>query len=179
MIDGLGSYIYTFCRTDSLMTGVLLAWLVKQDGFLKLAQKFSYLLIIVFSVLLLIIAYLTFLVTQAGDVINHIVFALFFALFILLAMIYQGVPQTGILRNSLLVWMGSRSYGIYLLHQGMSGIWHGLFGVTPPRMSNFEEVTVTVCALISTLLLAEFSFRYYESPFIRLGHKFKFFPAQL
>jgi peptidoglycan/LPS O-acetylase OafA/YrhL len=174
LIDGLGSYIYTFCRADSLMSGVLLAWLVRQNGFLDLAKKKCHLVITTFFVLLLIIAYLTFLVTQTGDIINHFVLAFFYTLLILLAMIYQGSPQAGILRCSLLTWLGSRSYGIYLLHQGISATVHVMNGKYPPRISNFGEAMLTVSALVITLILAELSFRYYESPLIKTGHKLKY-----
>lgn len=176
LIDGLGSYIYTFCRADALMSGVLLAWLVRRNGFLQLMRKYCYLIITAFIVLLLLIAYLTFLVTQTGDVINHFVFALLYTLLILLALIYQGSPQTGFLRNSPLLWLGSRSYGIYLFHQGISATVHAMNGNYPPRISNYGEAMLTLSALVITLVLAELSFRYYESPLIRMGHKFKYGP---
>ena len=174
LIDGLGSYIYTFCRTDDLMMGVLLAYLIRQDGFLKIAHKFRDVIFAIFCALFLIVGYLTYLVTQPGDVLNHIVLALFFTLLILLAMIYQGSPPVGILRNSFLCWLGLRSYGIYLFHQGISMTVHGFLGNHPPRMSNSSDVLLTVSALIITFILAELSFRYFESPCIRYGHKFTF-----
>lgn len=177
LVDGLGSFIYTFCRADALMMGVLLAWAIRKDGFLTLAKKNCYLLITIFCALLLIIVYLTVLVTQTGDVINHFVFALLFTVLILLATIYQGAPALGLLRNSFLLWLGLRSYGIYLFHQGISGTVHGMFGNYPPRMSNAGEVLLTVSALMITFMLAELSFRYFESPFLRYGHKFKFIQA--
>ncbi|OGT66675.1 MAG: hypothetical protein A2993_03995 [Gammaproteobacteria bacterium RIFCSPLOWO2_01_FULL_47_190] len=174
LVDGMGSYIYTFCRADSLMSGVLLAWLVRRNGFLEFTQKYCHLVITTFFILLLIIAYLTFLVTQTGDVINHFVFAIFYVVFILLATIYQGAPQAGILRNSFLCWLGSRSYGIYLLHQGISATVHAMNGNYPPRISNYGEAFITLSALLITLVLAELSFRYYESPLIKLGHKLRY-----
>jgi peptidoglycan/LPS O-acetylase OafA/YrhL len=174
LIDGLGSYIYTFCRADALMSGVLLAWLVRRNGFLELTQKYCKLIITAFFVLLLLIAYLTFLVTQSGDVFNHFVFALFYTLFILLVLIYQGSPQVGFLRSPLLTWLGARSYGIYLFHQGISATVHVLNGHYPPRISNSGDAMITLSALIITLVLAELSFRYYESPLIKLGHKLRY-----
>ena len=176
LIDGFGSYVYTFSRVDALMSGVLLALLVRTDSFLPLMRKYIHLVITMFLLLLLVFAYMTFILTQPGDVVNHSVFALFYSLLILLAIIYQGNPLAGILRSSVLCWLGTRSYGIYLFHLGISTTVQAYFGIYPPRISNIDEAMLTFTALIITMVLAELSFRYYESPFIRMGHKFSYGP---
>lgn len=174
MIDGMGSYIYTFCRADALMSGVLLAWLVRKDGFIWLSRKYSHLILALFTALLLVIAYLTYSVTQTGDVVNHFVFAVFYSLLILLAVIFRDTSESHVLRNTLLVWLGTRSYGIYLLHQGISATVHSFNGNYQPQISNVHDAIFTVSALLMTLLLAELSFRYYEKPFIRFGHRLRY-----
>ena len=64
-------------------------------------------------------------------------------------------------------WLGERSYGIYLLHMLALEIARGLFHNDP---AYFVPTACTTVAL--TVVLAHFSYRYLESPFLRLKTRF-------
>ena len=70
-----------------------------------------------------------------------------------------------------LVWLGTRSYAIYLFHQAISGIFHGTLAENPPAIHNGRDALVTLSALAATLLVAEASWRFVESRFIALGRR--------
>lgn len=60
----------------------------------------------------------------------------------------------------LLVWIGKRSYGLYL--------WHEVLNVLTPEASGKVQLLVrTVVLLVASMGVAELSWRYIESPFLR------------
>ena len=174
MTEGLGSYVYTYCRLDSLMTGVLIAWLARKNGFISAIEKHKNILWGFISGLLLSVIYSTYLLTQVGDVINHFVFALLFGLFILSAITSHNSSYSSILSTKLFLWLGSRSFAIYLFHQAVIGLWHRAFGINGSEATNIEELPVVICAVITVMILAEISYRFYERPLIKFSHRFRY-----
>jgi len=77
-------------------------------------------------------------------------------------------------RHPLLVWLGTVSYGIYLLDQPVSGAMHGFLRHQSPRIAVPSDALVTALALVCTLLLATVSARYFERPFILAGQRVRY-----
>ncbi len=98
--------------------------------------------------------------------------------FFSLAMIFVALfsPWRAIFRAKWLMWMGSISYGVYMFHQAIVGLIHGIFHHPEPRLFNFGDLGLGGIAFVISLSLAYASFRFFESPLIRLGHRFRYWP---
>jgi len=82
-----------------------------------------------------------------------------------------GLVKTGlcILSSSILVWLGKRSFPIYLFHQAASFEMHRIWYDRSPQFSNLAEFFPTLLALLITLILSDISYRYYEKQWILFG----------
>lgn len=79
---------------------------------------------------------------------------------------WSGAKTWWPLRNRATVWLGQRSYSIYILHYGV-----GLWLAQRVAISGHPRETLlllTALALLVTLLLADASWRFVERPFLRL-----------
>ena len=83
-------------------------------------------------------------------------------------------PVKSILTHPFLVWMGTISYTVYLLHQPVSGLIHGVFRGMAPSVSDLGGVAAVSGALGATLLLAHLSWRFIESPLLSLARRKKY-----
>jgi peptidoglycan/LPS O-acetylase OafA/YrhL len=67
--------------------------------------------------------------------------------------------------------LGLVSYGVYVFHQPISGLMHQLVTASRPRIDDAVDAATTVAALAATLALAALSWRFFESPIIRLSRR--------
>lgn len=95
-----------------------------------------------------------------------------------LAMIFVALfsPWRAIFRARWLMAMGSIAYGAYMFHQGMVGLVFGIFHHPTPRLIKFGDLGLVAISFAVTLTLAYLSFRFFESPLIRFGHRFRYWP---
>lgn len=173
-IEGLGAYVYAFCRTDALMLGVLIAWLVRRPGAADFLRRHWGALTVVFMVLFIGAVGITFNVVRLGSSFNYFWLALLYGNFILLAFLLQDSRLGRFLAGPIPVWFGLRSYCIYLIHQGVSGFWHLSLRIGPPDLSNAKDVYATILSLVTVLVLAELSYRFIETPILSLGHRVRY-----
>jgi len=168
---GLSSYINTPWRADSLMIGALLAYLVRIPQFLDYARKYKALILAIFMTSATGLLFATLYGgLQLGGTYTHLSLALVYGIFILSALISQGGILSCFLRSRFLVWMGSISYGVYIIHTWISRLVHGLVRGDNPRMTTWFDAGTTLLALMVTLLVAYLSYKIIESKFIRFGH---------
>jgi peptidoglycan/LPS O-acetylase OafA/YrhL len=82
---------------------------------------------------------------------------------------WSGAETWWLLRNRAAVWLGERSYSIYILHYGV-GLWLAQrFAISGhPRET---LLLLTLLSLTVTLLLADVSWRFVERPFLRLKRR--------
>ena len=177
-MPGLSAYINMPWRADSLMTGALLAYLVRLPLFLETARKYraSIMAILFFSFSALMIATINGRL-QLGGTLTHLSLALVYAILILASLVNRGGVLARLLRNRILIWLGGISYGIYIIHTWISRLVHGLVSGAHPQMSSWSDTVTTLLALAVTLLVAHFSYRWVESRFIRFGHSIRYAEA--
>lgn len=174
---GFHGYVNTPWRADSLLSGAALAVLVRCGFFIPLVQKNKLLLRVLFIILLSGAAFMTARPGYFG-VFGHLWLAGLYSCLVLVAFADTEPFLVRILRSRVLVWFGQLSYGIYMLHEGMNGLLHGLFRNGPPQIRNLSDAFITVSAFGITLVLAALSFRFFERPFLRYGQRFQYSPTK-
>jgi peptidoglycan/LPS O-acetylase OafA/YrhL len=95
-------------------------------------------------------------------------------LLILLLLINDKSLFSRLFRHPLLTWLGSISFGVYLIHQPVSGILHASYGNPVPLLNSWQSALITLLALCITLALAQLSYTRFESRMLKLGHRFKY-----
>ena len=159
------------------MVGALLALLVRKPSFVRFVTSGRGRRVIygVFGVLL-VGALLTNVSSQRPFSLpfTYLWLACLYASLILILLFNRDAFMARVFRNPFLIWLGGISFGVYLIHQPVSGFLHGLRGNTVPVMVSWQDASITLLALGITLLIAHISFTYYESWFIRLGHRSRY-----
>lgn len=170
-LPGLSAYINTLWRADALMAGALLAYLVRGPVFLERARQFRLLILMAFILIAGAVVWVTLQGhLRLGGPLTHLSLAILYSLFILLALLSRdGLPGKW-LRNRLLIWLGTISYGVYILHTGISRLVHALVRNASPSMASWSDAATTLLALMVTLLMAHLSYYWFERKFIRIGH---------
>ena len=108
--------------------------------------------------------------TRAG----YTIVAMLAACLVVCGALLRGSPIARLLRNAVFVRFGVISYGVYLLHQPVSGLLHQILRGQVPRMASGTDAAVTLLAFGVTVVLAHFSWRWLESPVIRRGHTMRY-----
>jgi peptidoglycan/LPS O-acetylase OafA/YrhL len=176
--DLLAPYVLLLCKADALFLGALCAWMVRQQYWTRIFAQHTKTLYAAFVILLLgavVMTNLYPLPVYLGMVsIGYTWLALLYACFLLIAVTEKrGIIRT-IATNSLLGRLGMIAYGVYLFHQGMIGLTHGLILHQTPRIQGFQDIVVTLLALVITLALASLSWTYFEKRLVATGRRFNY-----
>ena len=173
-LGNLGAYVFPFTRADSILLGGVIALLVRTPGAWGLVRRYRSVVWAVLGVAAVGLAVLMVKQAGVGDVYLHFVLAVFYGAMVILSLLISGSPLNAFLCNRALVWLGLRSYGIYLFHQPVSSLVHGALNGNPaPSYANFSEFGATLVALLAVLVVSELSFRYFEAGFLRFGSRFR------
>lgn len=177
---GLPGYVLLPGRSDALFIGVLGAWAIRQTAVLdRLRHSLPAIRGIVLSSAVVVLG---LLVTNQGigsfgmSVGGHTALAVLSFALILLAVLSEGGRVQRLFRQRWLTWVGTVSYGIYLLHQPVAGVLHGLLRGQVPRIAGAADAVVTILALTCTLALAALSARYFEQPIVLAGQRTRYEP---
>ena len=85
------------------------------------------------------------------------------------------VPRlTTALGAPILVWLGTVSYGIYLVHMPVAGLVFGWSGLERPNCNSIESVVLAALATAATVALAQMALMFVETPFIRIGKRWAY-----
>jgi len=84
----------------------------------------------------------------------------------LMLAIINGAPEGRHFRSATLRWFGTISFGIYLVHQPISGLFHGLFLGGRPDIGSPAQVLVTCLAALTSVGLAQASWQWLEAPIL-------------
>jgi peptidoglycan/LPS O-acetylase OafA/YrhL len=172
LLGGFHAFVYTPWRADSLLTGVLLAISVRNPASLMVFETNKRVLCAVFLIFLAGCVFLR--LGPDGSWLSHLWFAGLYGSFLSLAVTDSRGWIARMLRNPILAWFGITSYGIYIFHQPISGMMHGLFRHESPSLGTGSGSLVTAASLLVTLAMAAISYYAYERKFIAFSHKFQY-----
>jgi peptidoglycan/LPS O-acetylase OafA/YrhL len=99
-----------------------------------------------------------------------------FSLLLATPLLFPATPVGAFLRTPMLRWLGTYSYGIYLIHQPAHCLLHGFILNQAPRLASPTDFGVSGIAMAVTLAIAIASFHWFESPILAWGHRFKYRP---
>src|SRR6185312_694787 len=95
--------------------------------------------------------------------------AIFYLALILLALTTSNRWIKGFFKARALTWLGTISYGVYIIHRPIAWVFYILFGNGTPRLSTMRDLAITALALIISFLVASLSWRFFESPLVAWG----------
>jgi peptidoglycan/LPS O-acetylase OafA/YrhL len=163
-----GPYTLLPCRADALGFGVLLALACRNQRiwtWLTSHRRDIYLTFLVLGVGLSV-----FILRPRIRLLNTVGYswlAAFYASLLLLVLVNPGKMERLVFRNPVLVRLGTIAYAVYLLHQGINGLYHYTLR---SRMPSSWTWCITVLSLVTVLVLAETLWRVLERPLIRRAH---------
>lgn len=172
IIGNIGAYVFPFARADSILMGGLLALALRSPSIqANLTENYKY-IVGAFFIFLIGTAVLTLKRYDTGDVFSHLWLGGFYGLLIAIFIFGTKKAFNAVVSNRFFVWLGLRSYGIYLFHQPVSSMVHNyLNGNASPKFSNLSEFYATLTAIPVVFFVAEVSYRYFESIFISYSRK--------
>ena len=184
VFPGFHGYVNMVFRMDSLLLGSLVAIAYRNEVIWKVLKNSGLKMIVISAMVLcipwLIIACLVAMGnSQEAKNIYHGIkflwFSLAYSVLLLAVLIYQGSVFTKILRTSFLMFWGKIAYGLYLYHQAVSGLMHGFFrSGSIPAIIDIYSASITITSLILVVLLALFSYKYIELPFLNYGRQYRY-----
>lgn len=165
-------------RADSLALGILLAMGWRRPEFQRfLASHRELLQLTVFILLVGVLALCWWLAHPVSYVtlsIGYTWLALFFGGLLLLAVSQTSSWPARLLRLAWLRALGTISYCVYIIHDTINLLAHRVILHGDPEIYNLSGVGVTLLALGLTFGIAALSWRYFEKPLIRRGHRYSY-----
>jgi peptidoglycan/LPS O-acetylase OafA/YrhL len=165
-------YVLMPCRADALCMGVLSAMLVRSERGWNLLREKQNVLLTVTAALFAGIVFMTY--QQYGQfslpmtTIGYSWLALFYMSCLLVAV--SAPHRFGLLCNRTLMGLGTLAYCTYLVHFPVLNAARRLLGL---RMSQDHAwFPGGLLGVAATLLIATLSWKYFEKPFLRRGHKY-------
>jgi peptidoglycan/LPS O-acetylase OafA/YrhL len=176
--DWVGIYTMMLCRTDALLLGVLAAVLLRNERWRERIRSAGLAFGVCIPVLLLGMAFLTVrawsMTTTLMKSVGFTWVALFYVTILLFVLTRPDSLLTKFFRMKWLCWLGTLAYGIYLFHQPVQYLLFGIIWGHTIAVTGGATLLVTLAAVALTLLLAALSWRYFEQPLIRKGHRSNF-----
>jgi peptidoglycan/LPS O-acetylase OafA/YrhL len=176
--DGFGALVLMPCRADALLLGVLCAWLMRREGGRRAiagCRRVLYGSLAALGAVLAVLCFQPFLFERRPYFAS--VLAVFYTCFLLLAVTERRGPVSGLVRLPWLRGLGILAYGVYLIHQVVNGLAHGLILNRFPAFGTALEIAVTLGAAAATIALALFSWRKFEKPLVAWGHSVRYDPG--
>jgi peptidoglycan/LPS O-acetylase OafA/YrhL len=166
------------CRADALSLGILGAILWRSPRIREylqgntgvLQRSTLYLLVCLIGLLWWLARPLNTVMITAG----YSFLGLFYASLLLLVLFQPGSLPARIMRSPVLRWLGMISYCVYLFHDLINQLAHRIFLRNEPSLAIWSGIFVTASALGVTLLFAVLSWKFFEKPLVRRGHRFSY-----
>jgi peptidoglycan/LPS O-acetylase OafA/YrhL len=168
------------CRADALAIGMLaaLAWKSGDIRSFLSRQKTP-----IYGALLFFFCGFLILLKYFPGTDNHLTAIAGFswlALFYVTLLLSVLVNPNGILgrgmRSKWLMRLGVLSYCLYVVHVPINGILHAVLLGNRPSISTLPSAGVTLLATMVSLGIATLSWKYFEGPMVRRGHRYSYRP---
>jgi len=167
-------YVLLPCRMDAIAFGALIACYDQKFSIQSIVRKrikwFA-------AILIADVALCAFLFVRYNDLgpIKNTLFALIFSGGVVLALTYKNSFYGNVLRNKVLMWVGTISYSLYLFHYLILGMFQFVFAKNDGlALDTFKDITVSIAALIFSLFFSWFIYKKLETPFVKWGKQFKY-----
>jgi peptidoglycan/LPS O-acetylase OafA/YrhL len=172
------AYFWTPSRADDLALGVLTAivWSSPQSKlWIQRNVKYFYTALVAFAAALLAMLY--WLVMPSSFVaatFGRSVYGLLFVSLLLVLLADRGSFLASAFRWSPLRELGKVSYCVYIIHGAVIWTMFRFLWHTEPSFDSWPAIGISLAAFFVTIALAEFSWRFFEHPLIRRGHRYSY-----
>lgn len=162
-------------RADPFCLGVLVALAARDPAAMDRLLRCRRLVLWLATILLLVLALTASRSFRAA--LGPWVFTLWglaWAAVVLLLLADRRNPIAAALRQPILVWLGTISYGLYLYHWLVRSILMTLLHGS--KLERFEAgvIATLIAAFVLSILAAAVSYSYLERPLVRWGHTFRY-----
>lgn len=173
VLPGQLGFVVLFARMDSLLAGVLLAWLYLEKDAWALVKQHSNWLWLPLLGCIAAASLLSLRIISYGPL-NPSMLTLLYTSAVALALARPDSGIAGGLRSSWLSYLGKISYGIYIYHQVVAGVVFKLVLDSEPGIGSIPELLTTSLCVAVTLGVASASFYWFEKPILRLGKRYQY-----
>ncbi|HEX8927066.1 MAG TPA: acyltransferase [Terriglobales bacterium] len=184
LVTQIQAYVLPWFRIDALLIGVLCALFVRWERGRMWLQQHGCLLAI--PATLALSAIWIFNLSLPSDIFHPgkpimtyglTLVAIGYASLLLLALARPQWALGSFLRARPLRFLGRVSYFVYLVHWGALKSTSVLMHELAPNAGKDLETAALVFSLVVTLVVAEFSWRFFESRMLAIGHRVKYSKA--
>jgi peptidoglycan/LPS O-acetylase OafA/YrhL len=166
------------CRADALSLGILAAIAWRWEPFHSFLNRHPALLQRAVVYLgLAVFCQLWWLVRPLNLVTITIGYTTFGFLYVSLLLLVLSQTSSMAARLARVEWLrilGGISYGTYLIHLTINELGHRILLQSEPRIYDLKGVSVTAAAVVVTIVIATLSWKFFERPLVRRGHRFKY-----
>lgn len=166
------------CRADDLALGMIVAvlWANPQSR-LRLQQRVNISYAGLFSCAAALLA-VSYWIMKPDSFMTATVARTAFGFFFVFVLIIALTDNHGLL-GTIFRWpplreLGKVSYCVYIIHQAVNWILHRSILDAEPRFDHWSAIGVSVLSFAVTMLIAELSWRYFESSLIRRAHHYSY-----
>lgn len=173
--DYLAHHVLMPARMDTLACGVLVAWLVRQPDGASLARRlertWGWWLAGAGAVFAVLTACHYLHVTAVDLYAGYTLLALIYALLLFIVVAVRPPGLVRLLSSAVPVSLGRYAYFLYLWHMLIAGALLAWLGGPGFQLNSLASFAILGTALGATWLAAVVSWRVFEGPLVRLGHR--------
>ncbi|MFM5930134.1 MAG: acyltransferase family protein [Novosphingobium sp.] len=174
--EGIMGYFLTPARMDGAFIGALVSQAMLRDDIRgRVSRNGAKLWLLcggLFALAMLSAAAGQGIGSIGSGLFGHFGLSLATALIILLIVSRPGDWPNALLRLPAMTFVGTISYGIYLLHLPVIGAVHELFGRDTVLLDGPIAGLATTLGIAATVALSYLSFRWFETPLNRMAHRY-------
>jgi peptidoglycan/LPS O-acetylase OafA/YrhL len=165
-----------FIRTDAILLGVLIAYYSTKDSFKKVSDYLSDHTRLITAIVFFLIFMLS-ATPRSGFYFAAAGISLISAALVFIASLNKDVILSNKLLRNPFLWVGSRSFSLYLLHfpiyYAANEIAYLISGQSEEYLAHTtNHPALGLITLVTIFIAAEANFRLIERPFRKLGHHF-------
>jgi peptidoglycan/LPS O-acetylase OafA/YrhL len=167
------SYVLLPCRMDTLMFGVLAAYLVRQPPALAYLQRNTAILFLTLLGLAVPLLADSFGLVHTGTLKFSLRAAIYGIVILLVVIKPQGLLNR-LFQLKFLLLTGLLSYAIYMYHQAVNGLIQGFVLHQEPHLSNINDLIATIFSIFIVYGVATASYFWLERPVRAYGSQFRY-----